>query len=262
MEANFRERWNNATFKHPQGTQDAQEHPAIAPPSGNLILQITRTIAPRAYPTTPYNGETSIQESYVRAIGAAEKLIYFENQYYFDEAVCEAILAAADRGVKVIGMLCLKPDDGNTAGIVEQAMETIKKKEIDFAGFRRHENMKLFSPVVAATDTVIPGQYQYSDVYVHAKLLIVDDIFMTLGSANIAFTSMDFHSELNVLCNDPETARALRKRLWEEHFQRPLTDIQLDDPATAFNLWFADGAQNKQARTHFQAPVSRIFPDT
>jgi len=260
VEANFRERWNNATFKHPQGTHDAVAHPAIAQPSGNLTLQITRTIAPRAYPTTPYNGETSIQESYARAISAAEKLIYFEDQYYYDAVVCEAILKAAQRGVKIIGLLCLQPDDGTPVGIFDQALEAINKTRIDFAGYFDHENIGLFSPMTAAQDTVIADQYQYSDIYVHAKLLIVDDVFMTLGSANISFTSMEFHSELNVVSNDPVVARTLRKRLWEEHFQRPQTDPQLDDPVVAFDLWCTDAGQNKEARTFFRKPFSRIYP--
>lgn len=41
-----------------------------------------------------------------------------------------------------------------------------------------------------------PNNWDY--VYVHAKLMIVDDVFMTLGSANINTRSMQVDSELNI----------------------------------------------------------------
>jgi phosphatidylserine/phosphatidylglycerophosphate/cardiolipin synthase-like enzyme len=258
-EANFCERWNGATFKHAPGAQDIAPHIGIVPPGGNLTLQITRTIAPNAYTTTPA-GEMSIRESYLSAINVAQKLIYFEDQYYYDNAVCDALMQAAQRGVKIIGLLCLKPDEGTGVGLLDQALESINMTRIDFAGKLDHENIGLFSPVVAAPDTPADGQYQYTDVYVHAKMLIVDDLFITLGSANISFTSMEFHSELNVIANDASVAETLRQCLWQEHFQRQLADAELNDPATALALWRDQAARNKAARTAFQAPVSRIYP--
>ncbi|TDV35668.1 hypothetical protein C7405_105158 [Paraburkholderia caballeronis] len=42
----------------------------------------------------------------------------------------------------------------------------------------------------------LPGKWEY--VYVHTKLMIVDDVFMTLGSANVNLRSMAVDSELNI----------------------------------------------------------------
>jgi phosphatidylserine/phosphatidylglycerophosphate/cardiolipin synthase-like enzyme len=259
VEANFCERWNGATFKHSNWTQDAVPHAGAAPVAANLTLQITRTIAPSTYHTR-LGGETSIRESYLNAVRAAQSLIYFEDQYYFDEDVDEAILNAANRGVKVIGFLCRKPDTGTPLGIVEKALALIGKSQADFEDYFKHENIALFSPITAMIDPKNTNNYIYTDIYVHAKLLIVDDLFLTLGSANISFTSMDFHSELNFISNDAVVARSLRKRLWEEHFQCGLTDTQLDDPKTSFDLWWSNARQNQQARASLQKPVSRIYP--
>ena len=61
-------------------------------------------------------------------------------------------------------------------------------------------------------------------VYVHAKCMVIDDIFMTVGSANINRRGHFHDGELNVfavpqrLKNDPTNpARNMRCRLWAEH---------------------------------------------
>jgi len=261
VEANFCERWNNATYKHSNNqNNDVIPHTGAVANEANLTLQITRTLAPLTYHTKP-SGETSIRETYLKAINAAEHMIYFENQYYFDDDVDRAILDAAKKGVKVIGLLCLKPDENTSLGFVEKAIEDIGKTMDDFDNYFTHNNIILFSPVKAMNDP-LTNNYIYTDIYVHAKLLIVDDQFMTLGSANISNTSMQFHSEMNLVANDTSKVRLLHKQLWEEHFQRSLTDMQLFDPNTAVNLWNEDAKQNFQARNSSQKPVSRVYPFT
>ncbi|ARU24746.1 membrane protein (plasmid) [Ralstonia solanacearum] len=60
-----------------------------------------------------------------------------------------------------------------------------------------------------------PNNWDY--VYVHAKLMIVDDVFMTLGSANINTRSMQVDSELNICHEHSGVTAPLRKRLWNIH---------------------------------------------
>lgn len=52
------------------------------------------------------------------------------------------------------------------------------------------------------------------DIYIHSKLLMVDDCYMTLGSANLNLRSMAADSELNVATDSMAHTRALRKRVW------------------------------------------------
>jgi phosphatidylserine/phosphatidylglycerophosphate/cardiolipin synthase-like enzyme len=60
------------------------------------------------------------------------------------------------------------------------------------------------------------GQWRYREIYIHSKLMIVDDLFITLGSANLNHRSMAVDSEINISVNAPEQARALRKTIWEQ----------------------------------------------
>jgi phosphatidylserine/phosphatidylglycerophosphate/cardiolipin synthase-like enzyme len=56
--------------------------------------------------------------------------------------------------------------------------------------------------------------WRYREIYIHSKLLLVDDSFFTLGSANLNQRSMAVDSEINLATNDQRHATALRKRIW------------------------------------------------
>jgi len=57
-------------------------------------------------------------------------------------------------------------------------------------------------------------RWRYREIYIHSKLLLVDDSFLTLGSANLNQRSMAVDSEINIATDDPKHARDLRKRVW------------------------------------------------
>lgn len=58
---------------------------------------------------------------------------------------------------------------------------------------------------------------RYREIYIHSKLLLIDDGFFTLGSANLNQRSMASDSEINVATDSPKAAAALRKRVWGLH---------------------------------------------
>lgn len=73
-----------------------------------------------------------------------------------------------------------------------------------------------------------------SDVYVHSKLMLVDDRWATIGSCNLHRASITGNAELNVSVWDPEVVRSLRCRLLAEHLGHPADD--LDDRAALVAL--------------------------
>jgi len=54
-------------------------------------------------------------------------------------------------------------------------------------------------------------------LYVHAKVGIVDDRWLTVGSANLNAHSLFNDTEMNVVVQDPGIAAATRRRLFAEH---------------------------------------------
>ena len=80
-------------------------------------------------------------------------------------------------------------------------------------------------------------------MYIHSKLMIVNDVFTTHGSANINTRSMQVDSELNIAHEWASVTRALRRRLWDLHTEGKGAQ---DDPAEAFVAWQDTIIRNQQ----------------
>ena len=86
-------------------------------------------------------------------------------------------------------------------------------------------------------------------VYVHAKVGIVDDRWLTVGSANLNEHSLFNDTEMNVVSHDPALARATRLRLWGEHLARPAETLE-GDPATLIDeVWRPLATEQLERRT-------------
>jgi phosphatidylserine/phosphatidylglycerophosphate/cardiolipin synthase-like enzyme len=73
----------------------------------------------------------------------------------------------------------------------------------------------------------------YQPIYVHSKLLLVDDVFFTLGSANVNERSLFNDTELNIACPSPRLTRYWKERLWKLHTGRGTQATAKDE----FKLW-------------------------
>ncbi|AUG42179.1 hypothetical protein CXP47_20605 [Pseudomonas chlororaphis] len=73
--------------------------------------------------------------------------------------------------------------------------------------------------------TLSEGQQAYfRDIYVHSKLLVVDDVFSLLSSANINARSLHTDSELGLAAPDAELAKHWREELWKLHAGESFND--------------------------------------
>ncbi|WP_247387877.1 phospholipase D-like domain-containing protein [Ralstonia pseudosolanacearum] len=126
------------------------------------------------------------------------------------------------------------------------------------------DGLKVHICTLVAPDSP-PNNWDY--VYVHAKLMIVDDVFMTLGSANINTRSMQVDSELNICHEHSGVTQPLRKRLWgihtrpgpAEHTNSIYTNAVGDDMAKAFTAWGQIIAQNVDNQRNNLAPCASLI---
>jgi len=72
----------------------------------------------------------------------------------------------------------------------------------------------LICKMAAPNKEAVKGMGAARDIYIHSKLLMIDDSFMTLGSANMNQRSMAADSEINVATDSIPHTRALRQRVW------------------------------------------------
>ena len=252
---NFVQRWNEASDRAeadgawPSGReQDELDFPTKTSPSaGDVPVQIQRTVRRGRYrdgQATPGGerftideGETSILDQYLQAIRAAQRTIYFENQAIGAPQVVDALHGALDRGVDVV---VLVPGDANEQ-MAEARGETSNRAFWEsLAGLGRHENFAL----VGICSHGAEGGYR--NVYVHAKIALVDDSWCTIGSANIGNRSFYGDTELNASFWHGPTVRRLRCDLLLEHLDRDTST--LDDRA-AFRLYRDVARRNTTLRT-------------
>ncbi len=58
----------------------------------------------------------------------------------------------------------------------------------------------------------------YREIYIHSKLMIIDDVFITVGSANLNERSMSVDSEINIAATGQLYAADLRQRVFALHY--------------------------------------------
>jgi cardiolipin synthase len=219
---NFVQRWNQASRYDGRGhafpsTDIADAVATIASPSGvgTTTVQIVRTIrhglyrGPRGWSGAHLfdlqDGEHAIRETLHRWIDAAERFVYVENQYLLAPDTLDALTRAAARGVDVIVVCPWKPDPNLVLYPEENLRETLAALDALAARSR-----------FALFGLSRPGSKDVP-IYVHAKLMIVDDRLMSIGSANHWPPSYTRDSELNACMWDSELAADTRRRLWTEH---------------------------------------------
>jgi phosphatidylserine/phosphatidylglycerophosphate/cardiolipin synthase-like enzyme len=220
----FRLRWHAVAG---DGLPQPVETPDAAVPGG-VEAQLVRTVPERLYEPCR-DGEWSILESYLRALRAAERLVYLESQFLWAPAVtsvlAEKLRCPPHDDFRVIALLPAHPNNGadDSRGQVGVLIDADKESGDDTARFLA---CTLFQPGPAGRP-----------VYVHSKAAVVDDAWLTVGSANLNNHSLFNDTEANVVVRDPELARQLRLRLWEEHLERPRGEVD-GDPARVFDeLW-------------------------
>jgi phosphatidylserine/phosphatidylglycerophosphate/cardiolipin synthase-like enzyme len=188
------------------------DRPVVVDGEG-IEAQLVRTVPENIYDGLR-DGEFTILESYLRALRGADRFVYLESQFLWAPEVVQ-VLAGKLReppsdDFRVVVLLPAKPNNGqdDTRGQIGVLIDADR----DGGGDDRFLACTLFQR----------GEHA-SPVYVHAKVGIVDDEWLTVGSANLNGHSFFNDTEVNAVVRDPELVRAARLRLWSEHFEREPT---------------------------------------
>ena len=220
---------------------------AAAPsPAGDVELQVVRTVPERIYRPLP-RGDFRILESYMRALLAAERLVYLENQFLWSPEIAEVLVDKIEHpptpDFRLLLVLPSKPNTGNddTRGVLADL--------IDADGDAGH--------VLACTLYARSGTL-FDPVYVHAKIGIVDDEWLTIGSANLNEHSLFNDTEMNVVVRDPALAAQTRTALWSEHLELPVEQIPADPVEAIEELWKPISKEQLRRRTDGQPLTHRL----
>jgi phosphatidylserine/phosphatidylglycerophosphate/cardiolipin synthase-like enzyme len=211
---------------------------------GPHAAQVLRTYPARLrrYPFAPH-GERSIAPAYQKAFARARCLVYLEDQYLWSRPVA-GIVASALRDKPDLHVIAVVPRYPDSDGAITQMPGVLG----------RHDVVRACTAAGGERFAVYDLEnHQGTPVYVHAKAVVVDDVWAMVGSDNLNRRSWSHDSELSiaVLDSEPDTreprdpaglgdgartfARDLRLRLWREHLDRDADDVaDLLHPREAF----------------------------
>jgi phospholipase D1/2 len=222
------DRWRNATGK-PLPAVDAKRDPwpaSLVPMFSAVDVAVARTVpASDSQPAI-----TEVEALYLDLIAAARHHIYLENQYFTAKTLGDALAARLrePHGPEVIVVLRL----ASSGWLEAQTMAALrslllrKLREADRYG-RLH---------ACYPDTAGVSNEQCCDV--HTKLMIVDDEWLRVGSANFANRSMGLDTECDLVIEargDPLTRAAItsaRDGLLAEHLGVPVQRVRAVMQAT------------------------------
>ncbi|XP_036138455.1 phospholipase D2 isoform X4 [Monomorium pharaonis] len=241
--------------------------------------------------------ERSIQEAYIQAISEAERYIYIENQFFITlasmekgavknqigETLLKRILRAHREGAvfRVFVVMPLLPGfEGEVGGPSGRPLQAIT--HWNYNSISRGKDAILNRLLEAGiedpseyitfhglrTHSMLNGTLVTELIYVHSKLMIIDDNTVICGSANINDRSMvaTRDSEIAVIIHDQEFedgrmnnipflcgkfASSLRKQLFREHLGLLNTkeNINIDDAIIRSfykDIWCARSKRNTE----------------
>lgn len=155
-----------------------------------------------------------IESLFLKQIASARRCVYIESQYFASRRIAEAIARR------------LQDDDGPEFVIINPltaegwlqplAMDTARARLMKaLKGLDRHGRLAMYHPVTAGSEPI----------YVHAKIMVVDDTSIRIGSANLNNRSMALDTECDVVLDAAanrgkpvgELALTLRDGLLAEH---------------------------------------------
>ena len=267
IEHTFRERWYGSTVldlsspvralidrTYMAGKFVGRDLPERAPdPSatGTHAVQVLRTYPARLrrYPFAPL-GERSIDYAYRKVLGEARRLVYLEDQYLWAPFVAD-LLADALKSNPQLHLIAVVPRYPDKEGTARWPSLVGRQAAIEVCREAGRDRFAIFDV----------ENHAGAPVYVHSKVVVVDDVWAMIGSDNLNRRSWTHDSELSCAVLDDERdpreptdpagegdgarvfARDLRIKLMAEHLDRDPDkggDIDdLVDPVRAFDAMTA-----------------------
>jgi len=152
-------------------------------PSGNVPAQIVKS--------SPTGGSFQNYMLFLLSINSAKKSILITNPYFIpDSVMTKALVKAASRGVRVVVLLPGEIDS-----------------QLTYTASRSH-----YGPLLLGGVQI----FEYKASLMHAKTIVVDGVWATIGSTNFDNRSFALNQELNLTVYDSGMAQRLENVFQED----------------------------------------------
>lgn len=174
MQTRFLLDWNQASDR--QDLQYADHFFPIFPRKGDTAIQIVSS--------GPDSQWESIKNGYIKLINMAKKYVYIQTPYFIpDDAFMNAVRIACLSGIDVKIMIPNKPDH-------------------IFVYWATYYHVGLLLEAGAKI-------YIYENGFLHAKMIVIDDEAVSIGTANIDSRSFKLNFEVNAFIYDESVSQQL-----------------------------------------------------
>ncbi len=203
----FHRRWELARFENVEysdrSTMFTVDREQVTHADG-MQVQVTTTMPDPLW-------EHAIVETWLNAVARAEKYILIEDQYWRAPILTEAILQRMAQVPALQLIVITKPINEWTDPGCAWSYRTDTQLEAAVPG--RYTLLQL-----RAFDTVVTWGWdetesRFANIDTHSKLLIVDDTFLSVGSANKNNRGIIYEGEMNLAVHDPTWVRDARRRV-------------------------------------------------
>lgn len=238
--------------------------------------------------TDPQLGEKTIKECYANLTRQSLRYIFIQNQYIQYQPWAEHLIACVGRlrsagylKPMYVFILTSTPEDAgmdiptydvaNKVGMseamkvehdaaMEQARQGKREQPITLAKLQKQGiNVFMGSLWTCARDKEKLQATDYEEIYIHAKVAVVDDAAFTIGSANLNLRSMALDSELNVLGEAKDVAYELRTKLFSQ-CSGIAGPAPFGDMAETFEKWQTEASRNARSKETGIRLTSQLLP--
>nr|CCA23585.1 phospholipase D putative [Albugo laibachii Nc14] len=170
---------------------ESTDIPLNIPRNGPHTVQVVRTYAcdpSRGALNVAPRGEFSLYQARLKALGMAKNFIYIEDQYFAVERAIQDVILEVLPGLQRLIVITNKPQGNEKmVGYEKYVFKMVSKLQRAFPNKVQVYNIK-----------------PETKIYIHAKTLIIDDVFYSMGSGNWNRRSMSQDSEIAANIIDTE----------------------------------------------------------
>ena len=211
-----------------------------------------RTISSQAKSTlsrSPKPDVSEILNAYCSAIATAQKLIYIETQFLRSETIVDALLQRAQHNeqLELIVLLPIVPEEALVDGEPDIATKQGQYLQNKWLSLLREKIGSRFGAFTllrdgpAAPDLVNrPKRTERDIVYVHAKVMVIDEDLAIIGSANLNDRSMLTDTETAIAWRERDAVKHFRNRLWRHALGMEVSDRE----GLYVEMWSAQATRN------------------
>jgi cardiolipin synthase len=150
---------------------------------GGTYAQVVRS--------SPAGGSFAMYTMFLLAIASARRSIFITNPYFVpDRKMADALLEAVRRGVRVVVLV---------PGAIDHNLV-------------RQASRRGFGSMLRGGIEI----YEYKPALLHAKTMVIDGVWSTVGSTNLDNRSFALNDELNLVIYDPEIGRRMEATFHED----------------------------------------------